>query len=148
MIAIFFTLNIFAMPINPNQYTSVDEVSALLPVGVKQSKVTESARARGEFFLNADLIIKNNGDGTIGALAVGYTRFPVDEASERWRQVNYYEQEFYAKDYPDGLITPTVDVSFINQPKGYYYRLRGVFAVVYNGEVEAFSPTTDGVLLD
>ena len=160
MIAIFFTLNIFAMPINPNQYTSVDEVSALLPVGVKQSKVTESARARGEFFLNADLIIKNNGDGTIGALAVGYTRFPVDEAyitlyldkwdeaSERWRKVNYYEQEFYAKDYPDGLITPTVDVSFINQPKGYYYRLRGVFAVVYNGEVEAFSPTTDGVLLD
>ena len=96
----------------------------------------------------------------IGALAVAYTRFPVDEAyitlyldqwdetEERWRQVNYYDAEFYSADYPDGLILPTVDISFVDQPRGYYYRLRSSFSVVYKGEFEGFSPVTDGILLD
>ena len=88
------------------------------------------------------------------------TRFPIEEAyitvyldqwdavDERWRQVNYYEAEFYAKDYPDGLSMPTVDITFTNQPRGCYYRLRGSFSVMYNGEYEGFSPVTDGILLD
>ena len=103
-------VNSFAVPYNFNQYTSVTEESDLLPPGVKQSKATESAVARGDFFIRADLTIKNNGDGTIGALAVALTRFPVDEAyitiyldrwdeeSERWRQVKYHEEEFYAEE--------------------------------------------------
>lgn len=161
-IAIMFmtTLNILAAPHNPNDYTSVNEVSDLLPPNVKQSKVTETPKTRGDFFSGADLIIKNNGNGNVGVLARGYTRHPVDEAyitvyldkwdetAERWRQIKYFEQEFYAKDYPEGLVTPTIDITFTNQERGYYYRLRGVFAVVYNGEVEAFSPTTDGILID
>ena len=162
IVGIFITLNVFATPLpwNPDAYTSVNEVSQLLPESVKQSKVSEWAKARGEFFLRADLLIRNDGDGNVGALAVGYTRFPVDEAyitlyldrwdatAERWRQVNYYEAEFYAKDYPDGLITPTLDITFTKQERGYYYRLRGAFAVAYNGVFEAFSPTTDGILID
>ena len=160
MILITISLNVFAMPYNPNDYTSVNEVSALLPSGVKQSKVSKGTVTRGNFFMGADLVVKNNGDGTVGALAIAYTSTPVDEAyisvyldqwdekTERWRQVDYYEAEFYSKDYPEGLETPTIDISFINQPRGYYYRLRGVFGVVYNGAFEAFSPTTDGVLLD
>lgn len=159
IIAILMTFNVFAMPYNPGEFTSVDEVSQLLPPGVKQSKVTESSIARGEFFASADLVVKNNGDGTIGALAIGFARYPIDEAyitiyldqwdekDERWKQVNYYEAEFYAADYPNGLTTPTVDVSFTNQPRGYYYRLRGVFGMLYNGKFEGFSPVTDGVLL-
>ena len=154
------SLNTFAMPYNPNNYTSVNMDSELLPPGIKQSKVTETARTRGEFFISADLKITNNGDGTIGALAVGLTRFPIEEAyitvyldqwdavDESWRQVNYYEAEFYAKDYPDGLSMPTVDITFTNQPRGCYYRLRGSFSVMYNGEYEGFSPVTDGILLD
>ena len=129
-----------------------------LPPGVKQSKATESAVARGDFFIRADLTIKNNGDGTIGALAVALTRFPVDEAyitiyldrwdeeSERWRQVKYHEEEFYAEEGTEGLEMPTVDMSFIDQPRGYYYRLRGSFSVVYKGNFEGFSPVTDGIL--
>lgn len=154
------TLNVFAMPYNPNNYTSVNETSQLLPSNIKQSKVTERALRRGDFFSGADLIIMDNGKGNIGALGVGYCNYAVDEAyitiyldqwdatAERWRQVNFYEQEFYAKDYPDGLITPTVDITFTNNEKGYYYRLRGVFAVIYQGKMEAFSPTTDGILLE
>lgn len=91
---------------------------------------------------------------------MGYTNVPVDEAyitlyldrwdaeEGRWNQVNFYEAEFYSKDYPDGLITPTVDISFINNPKGYYYRLRGVFGVMLNNEFEGFSPVTDGILIE
>ncbi|SCH63671.1 Uncharacterised protein [uncultured Clostridium sp.] len=160
LMMVFITLSAFAMPYNPNDYTSINVVSDLLAPNVKQSKATESTMTRGDFFARADLVIKNNGDGTIGALAIAFARYPIDEAyitlyldqwdatTERWRQVNYYEAEFYASDYPEGLTTPTVDISFIDQPRGYYYRLRGVFGVVYNGAFEAFSPTTDGVLLD
>lgn len=160
MIAIFITLNTFAMPLNPSDYTSVNEVSVLLEQGVRQSKVTERAKARGDFFYSADLVIKNNGKGEVGVLAIAFTRFPVDEAyitvyldrldesTGRWRQVNSYEEEFLAADYPDGLSTPTVDISFVNNETGYYYRLRSVFAVIYQGKMEAFSPTTDGILID
>jgi hypothetical protein len=160
LVTVFASSTVFGMPYNPSKYTSVNEVSALLPPNVKQSRATESTKTRGEFFMSADLVVKNNGNGTIGALAIAFTSVPVDEAyisiyldqwdekTERWRQVDYYEAEFYSKDYPEGLETPTIDISFINQPRGYYYRLRGVFGVVYNGAFEAFSPTTDGVLLD
>ena len=160
LVTVFASSTVFGMPYNPSKYTSVNEVSALLPSNVKQSRATESTKTRGEFFMSADLVVKNNGNGTIGALAIAFTSVPVDEAyisiyldkwdekTERWRQVDYYEAEFYSKDYPEGLETPTIDISFINQPRGYYYRLRGVFGVVYNGAFEAFSPTTDGVLLD
>lgn len=160
MVTIFMTLNVFAMPYNPNDYTSVGVVSKLLSPGIEQSKVSGSTKARGDFFLNADLVITDNGDGKIGALAVAYTRYPVEEAyitvyldrwdatAERWRQYNSYEAEFYSKDYPEGLTNPIVDISFINNPKGYYYRLRAVFGVVYNNEFEGFSPVTDGILIE
>ena len=160
IITILSISNVFAMPCNPNDYTSVSEVSNLLDSGIKRSKATENSLARGKFFMSADLTIMNNGGGKVGALAVALTSVPVDEAyitvyldrwdetTERWRQVNYYEAEYLASEYPDGISTPTLDISFIDQPKGYYYRLRGVFAVVYNGEVEALSPTTDGILID
>lgn len=160
MAAMFISFNAFAMPYNPYDFTSPNEISSLLPPGVKQSKATENAIARGDFFARADLIITDNGGGKVGALAVGYMRFPVDEAyitiyldqldekDERWKQVNSYEAEFYAQDYPNGLITPTVDISFIKQPKGHYYRLRSSFLAVYNNESETFSPVTDGILLE
>lgn len=160
MIIVFITLNVFAMPYNPDNYTSVDEVSSLLPANIKQSNVSNHTVTRGNFFMGSDLIIKDNGDGKIGALAIAYTNVPVEEAyitvyldrwdakAERWRQINSHEAEFLAADYPDGLTTPTVDISFTNNQKGYYYRLRAVFGVIYNNEFEGFSPVTDGILIE
>lgn len=160
MVLILSTMNVYAMPYYVDGYTSVDEVSKLLPPGVKQSRVTESTRTRGDFFMKADLVIKDDGNGDIGALAVAYTAVPVDEAyitiyldqwdevDERWRQVDYYEAEFYASDYPDGLTAPTVNTTFKKQKKGYYYRLRGIFGVMYNNEYEGFTPVTDGILIE
>ena len=98
--------------------------------------------------------------GDIGVVAIGYLAISVDEAyitiyldrwdetSERWRQVKYYDAEYYAKDYPEGLDTPTVNITFKKQEKGYYYRLRGVFGAVYNGKFEGFSPVTAGILIE
>lgn len=160
MVVIVSTINVFAMPYNQGEYTSVDMSSELLPSGVKRSKGTESTRTRGDFFMRADLIIQDNGKGEIGVLAIGYTNVPVeeayitvyldrwDESAERWRQYKYYEAEFLAADYPDGVTEPTVSISFMNNPRGYYYRLRGIFGVLNNGEFEGFSPITDGILIE
>lgn len=159
IISILMAMNVFAMPINPGDYTSVDLKSDLLPPSVKVSAAHESAKRRGDFFLNADLIIMNNGGGDIGAFAKAYMSVPVDEiyitiyldkwdeGADRWRQVSYYDAEFYAKDYPEGLSESGVDIIFKNQEKGYYYRLRGVFAAVLNGKFEGFSPVTDGIMI-
>lgn len=160
LMAVFITFNAFAMPYNPNNYTSVDLVSELLSPSVKQSKGTAFSKARGDFFARADLFIRDNGNGNISATAAALTRYPVDEAyitiyldrwdtdAEKWRQINSYEAEFYAKDYPDGLTFPSVDLVFPNNERGCYYRLRSVFAVIYQEKMEAFSPTTDGILLE
>ena len=152
--------SVFAAPFNPAQYTSVEIQSDLLPPHAKQNRVRETARARGNFFSAADLIISNEGNGDIGAFAKAYMDIPVDEVyitiyldrwnevTERWKQVTFYDAEFYAADYPDGLVNPSVDIVFKNQTKGYYYRMRGVFAAVYNDKFEGFSPTTAGILIE
>ena len=154
------SINAFAKPYNPNDYTSLNITSDLLPETVKKNNASEKSVTRGNFFMGADLIISDDGNGDIGAFAKAYMEFPVDEAyitiyldrwdadAERWRQITYYDAEFYAKDYPDGINSPYVDVTFKNQPKGYYYRLRGVFGAVYNDKFEGFSPVTDGILIE
>lgn len=160
IMAILMTFNVFAKPYGLDQFIFTNEVSTLLPPGIKQSKATESAQQRGAFFARADLIISNNGNGEVGAVATSLFRVPVDEAyitiyldqwdetAERWYQVEYYEAEFYASDYPEGLTTPNINVSFINQKKGCYYRLRGAFGALLDNEYEGFNPVTNGILLD
>lgn len=153
------TSNVYAIPYDPNDYTSVNEFSELLPKSARQDRVSEYARAKGDFFMRADLAISNEGEGDIGAVAIAYMAVPADEVyitlyldrwdedSERWRQVTFYDAEFYAKDYPDGLNSPSLNLTFKKQKKGYYYRLRGVFSALCNGSYEGFSPVTDGVLI-
>ena len=160
VISIVMAINIYAVSFNPNEYTSVDLESRLLAPTVKQSMVSETAKLRGDFFMKADLIIKDNGNGDIGAFAKAFMAVPVDEVyitvyldrwdadTERWRQVTFYDAEFYASDYPDGLSDPSIDVTFKNQDKGYYYRIRGVLAAVLGGKFEGFSPVTAGILIE
>lgn len=160
IVTAMLTMNAFAMPYNPNDYTSVNVESEFLPSEIKRSQVTESAKRRGDFFISADLIIKDNGNGDVGAFAKAYMAVPVDEAyitvyldrwdkaADRWRQVTYYDAEFYAKDFPEGISDPSIDVTFKDQEKGYYYRVRGVFAAVRGYDFEGFSPTTAGILIE
>lgn len=159
LINIILCMNSFAAPYNPSNYTSVDEPSELLPPGIKSSKVTEYAKRRGDFFSAADLVISDEGNGDVGAFAKAYMNYDVqavyitiyldrlDKETNRWQQVDYYDADFYAADYPDGLSDPTVNHIFENQKKGNYYRLRATFSA-YDGQTfEGFTPTTDGILI-
>ncbi|MCC8026060.1 MAG: DUF6147 family protein [Clostridium sp.] len=160
ILVIAMAFNAFAIPFNPNDYTSVNEYSELLPKGVTRNKASERAVRRGDFLVGADLVIINKGNGDIGAYGKGLIEVPVqeayitiyldcwDETEASWIQVAYYDAEFYAEDYPDGLVTPTVDIVFKNQPRGHYYRLRGAFAAYDGTTVEGFSPSTAGVFIE
>lgn len=155
-----FIINTFANERCFNLPKPVSVDSVLLDKNEKYSKVTERALLRGEFFAGADLIITDEGNGNVGALAIAYLEVPAeevyisiyldryDEEKDLWRQVAYYDAEFYAKDYPDGLNDPSVNITFTNQKKGYYYRLRGAFSAVKDNQFEGFSPVTSGIWID
>lgn len=146
-----------AAPYNPSQYTSVEVESGLLPSNTRISRVIAKNVLRGAFFASGELTILNN-NGKIRVSAKTYMKEPVDEVyltiyvdrliDNSWSQVAYYDFEFYAEDYPDGLIDPGVDFTITDQPSGYYYRLRGSYAAIKDGAMEGFGPVTDGVLIE
>ena len=160
IMSLFCTSNIYAAPAIHGYDTSVEEESDLLPKEVKSDTASETSRRRGEFFARADLVITDQGNGNIGAMAKAYMDHAVDEVyisiyldrwideEERWEQVTYYDAEFYAEDYPEGLTDPTVDITFLDQERDHYYRLRSSFSAVYEYEYEGFSPTTSGIWID
>lgn len=160
VLSMSMNMSAIAMPYNSNSRLSVEAESDLLPKTVKSSSGYDSTKVRGNFFAEANVTITNEGNGDIAGSATAYLDVPADEVyitiyldrwdedGERWRQVSYYDAEFYAKDYPEGLNRPSLNVIFKNQDKGYYYRLRGVFSAVYNGKFEGFSPVTDGIWID
>lgn len=162
LIMIAVSLSALAAPAGykPERYTSVNESSDLLDKQVLSSIGYGIGERRGNFLSGADLIITNKGGGKIRALAIGHTDTAVDEAyitvyldrwnasSSKWVQVTSYSKEYTSKNYPDGVEDPTMDIVFTNQKKGYYYRLRGVFAAYLDGKHEGFSATTDGVMVD
>lgn len=159
MVMNLVVMTAIAAPYDPDKYTSVDIESELLAPGIKSSRVTELPRQRGVFFSAADLIISDEGNGDIGVFAKAYMEVPVEEAYitiyldrwdedvDRWRQVTFYDADFYLKDYPNGITEPEVNMIFKNQPKGYYYRLRGVFGAILDENFEGFSPSTGGILI-
>lgn len=137
---------------------ATSEYSELLSASVKESFVREVGKPRGVFFGVAELKIYND-NGKIGVSAKAYMKEPVDEVymtiyldrlseKNQWIQVGYYDYEFYAADYPNGLIDPGVDFTIMNQPSGNYYRLRGSYAAILDGEMEGFGPVTDGILIE
>lgn len=160
VLSISMNMPVIAMPYNSNSQQMVEIESDLLPKSVRSLSGYDSTKVRGNFFAEANVTITNEGNGNIAGSATAYLDVSADEAyitiyldrwdeaGERWRQVAYYDAEFYAKDYPEGLNRPSLNVTFKNQDKGYYYRLRGVFAAVYQGNFEGFSPVTDGIWID
>ena len=160
VLSISINMTVIAMPYNSNAQRMVEAESNLLPKSVRSSSGYDSTKARGNFFAEANVTITNEGNGNIAGSATAYLDVSADEvyitiylerwdvAGERWRQVTYYDAEFYAKDYQEGLNRPSLNITFKNQDKGYYYRSRGVFVAVYDGKFEGFSPATDGVWVD
>lgn len=152
--------NVYAVPYETNNYTSVDEPSELLSKEINRDEAVETSVRKGDFFAQAELVITDEGNGDIGALAIAYFDHSVDEvyitiyldrwneSTEKWQQVAYYDAEFYEEDYPDGLTNPDVNITFLDNEKGYYYRLRSVFSAIDGDDYEGFSPTTSGIWIE
>lgn len=144
------SFNSFAAQIEAERYTTFNE-----------SYVRVVNPLKGVFFSAADLKLTNL-DGKIGVTAHGYMNVPVDEVYmtiyldkleekngvAHWVQMDYYEFEFFAKDYPNGLTLATADFTIVNQPKNHTYQLRGTYAAFKDGAIEGFGPVTDGVLIE
>lgn len=146
----------FAYPTSLKNYAPITVESQLLPPSVKSSSATSMGGQRGNFFGVGDLTIINQ-NGKIRVAAEAFMKEPVDdvymtiyldrEVNGKWSQVAYYDFEFHSKDYPEGLTTPGVDFTIMDQPSGYYYRLRGSYIAFLNGANEGFGPVTDGILI-
>lgn len=159
--AVIFAVSVgitsIAAPRFTEYYVPVDAESELLPAHIKESKVRVNNVTRGFFFAAGELTISNK-DGKIGVSAKTYMKKPVDEVymtiyldrqvGDKWAEVEHYDFEFFAKDYPNGLIDPGMDFTISGQPTGYYYRLRGQYAAFLDGVMEGFGPVTDGVFIE
>lgn len=155
-------ISITAMPVyaasrDITEFGTINKESDLLPSTVQKSRELVEKTPRGVFFSAAELQIINE-DGEIGVLGTAYMSTEIDELymtiyldrwvdDDHWEQVDYFEFEFYAEDYPDGLTSELVAFTLTGYPTGHYYRLRGSYAAVKDGVIEGFAPVTDGILI-
>lgn len=155
-----FSMTVFAAIPAQETYTSVEMKSNLCDKNVKSSKGFAKTVTKGEFFASADITISDQGNGNIGAIAHAYLRKPIkelyisiyldryNEKEDAWENVDGYDYEYIEKDYPNGIVDPSVSLTFKNQKKGYYYRLRAVFSAADDNKFEGFSPVTDGIWIE
>lgn len=148
---------VYAAVVALEEYSSVNAKSNILSSNIMEDIDIVQKTPRGVFFSAADLKIINE-DGEIGVVGNAYMSTEIDELymtiyldrwenDDHWDQIDYFEFEFYAEDYPDGLTNELVAFTLTGYPKGHYYRLRGAYAAVKDGVVEGFAPVTDGILI-
>ena len=157
ILTIMFSFPTYAGVPVMERYSSVEVESRLLDTSREESIDLVKKEPRGVFFSAADLKISNE-DGEIGVVGHAFMSTEIDELymtiyldrwvdDDHWEQVDYFEFEFYAEDYPDGLTSELVAFTLTSYPTGHYYRLRGSYAAVKDGVIEGFGPTTDGILI-
>ncbi len=157
MIMLVTAVPAYASSFKLQQYVPIEVHSELLPSTIQKSTDLVQKTPRGVFFSAAELQIINE-DGEIGVLGSAYMSEAIDELymtiyldrmtdEGRWEQVDYFEFEFYAEDYPDGLTSEFVSFTLTGYPTGHYYRLRGTYAAVKGTVMEGFGPVTDGILI-
>ncbi len=162
-IGVLMAMNVFtatAFAAVPSlDYTSINQESKLCDKSVSYSQGARKILCE-EVFISADVIIKDKGNGDIGASAYAYLAKPVtemyvslyldryDEDLEKWQRVDSVDFEYTLEEYPDGIEDPIINVTFKNQKKGYYYRIRGAFTASDGVKVEGFGPTTDGIWIE
>ncbi len=156
-LSVLATIPAHAGNIIENSGASINVYSELLPATITESMDFVQKNPRGVFFSAADLKISNE-NGEIGVVGHAYMSTEIDELymnicldrkndDGKWEQVDSFDFEFYAEDYPDGLTSELVAFTLTGYPKRHYYRLRGSFAAIKDGVIEGFSPVTDGVMI-
>ena len=157
---LIFSMNVipvYAAVAVPESYTSINAESNILSSNITEDIDVVQKTPRGVFFSAADLKIINE-DGEIGVVGNAYMSTEIDELymtiyldrwvdDDHWEQVDSFDFEFYAEDYPDGLTFELVAFTLTGYPTGHYYRLRGSHAAVKDGVIEGFAPVTDGILI-
>ena len=160
LLLLIFSMNItpvYAAAAVPGGYTSPGVDSNILSSNITEDIDIVQKTPRGVFFSAADLKIINE-DGEIGVVGNAYMSTEIDELymtiyldrwvdDDHWEQVDSFDFEFYAEDYPDGLTFELVAFTLTGYPTGHYYRLRGSYAAVKDGVIEGFAPVTDGILI-
>lgn len=80
-----------------------------------------------KLFCSADVIIRDEGNGNIGASAYANLRKPVKELyvslyldrynkeKDTWQQVDYVDFEYTLEEYPDGIDDPAIEITFTNR---------------------------------
>lgn len=135
--------------------------SVLLSEFVKTSTGEEIIDARSQALANAMCSITNTERGIIGIYAETAMFKPVDwacltiyleqwsEAKQSWITVEKFEKEFTPEDTEDGRLTrAALSIDVGTQPSGYYYRLRCIHELEFDGDwYEGKVTKTDGVLL-
>ena len=156
-----FSTTAFAAVPSPEIYTSINTASSLCEKNVKYNTETEySMSRRGTFFDSVSVTIRDEGNGDIGVSAHANLRKPVTELyvslyldrynkeKDTWQQVDYVDFEYTLADYPNGIDDPAIEITFKNQKKGYYYRIRGAFSAGDDDWYEGLGPTTDGIWIE
>lgn len=119
---------------------------------------TATIQPRGDVLAFANLTIINEGRGVIGIVAMTTCHVQVDrirmriyldrydEASDSWWNMDYYDFNFLAEDYPDEFFSDAI-VSFdiTDQQAGYYYSAQGLHYVWKDGVNQGFHTQTDGI---
>lgn len=144
-----------------NELKNTTVSSTLLPEDVKVSSGSIESNARSTALATAMSEITNEGNGVISVCAETTMHRPVDwayltiylerwyEDLETWQIEKTFEKEFLPEDEDDGeLTTATLGAYIYDQPTGYYYRVRALHELEFDGDwYEAKVTKTDGILI-
>lgn len=136
--------------------------SELLPKTEKQAYDIVQESARSTAMATAMCSVGNQGKGVISVFAETTMHKPVQwagltvylerwyEEEKTWQIVAEFEKEFSPEDEEDGkLTTATVEEAVSGQPMGYYYRVRALHELEFDGDWYEIRVTkTDGILME
>ena len=161
--ALIFNSSVLARDIEKyNAAKNAQVNTALLPKTEKKAFDMAKVIARSTAMGAAISSITNAGKGVIkiwaetdmyktvdwGCLTVYLERWYEEEKS--WQIEAEFEKEFLPEDEEDGELTSvSLEVSVSNQPMGYYYRVRAMHELEFDGDwYEARVTKTDGVFME
>lgn len=155
--------NVFARDVPMyNEAKSECIASELLPRTIREARDIVQGDTRSTAMGAAISSIRDGGQGVIKIWAETNMFKPVDwacltvyleqwdEEHRAWKIVEEYEKEFLPEDEEDGILNSAVlDLSFSNQPLGYYYRARVLHELEFDGDWYEIRVTkTDGILME
>lgn len=155
-----FLLTAYAEELKWEDFYGEDTECVLTPEGTVVSRDEKAFQKKNEVLSTAISQITNEGKGKLSILLNTMAHVDVDKIQQEalldrwdsehgtWVNVARYMFMETADQHPEGGFSYLISSKTIEgQPVGYYYRVRGVHAVFYNGKTDGFSTRTDGVLL-